>query len=190
MFLSLICLFSISIDEGFATRQGFKTLRKDDLCTLDLTRAGRRILEEFVRTESKQESNHASNTPTLQATPTNVHTSQATPTNTQATPTTNCLNPNTHLRYVYKHTFGACTKWHNIGVQLGLPKGILDIIARDPRLHDDSEYYREMLVKWMDSGCAKMEELLVVLEGVTVGMKNVGDAVRALSDDEKCFIGL
>ena len=167
--------FTVSTDEGFATGQGFKTLRKDDLRTLGLTIAGRRILEKHVKTEEIS--------PTIQATPT-------TTTITQATPTNNHLSPNTHLRYVYKYTFGACTKWNNIGLQLGVAKDRLDVIARSTSLHDDSEYYREMLTSWMDNGCATMEGLLDVLEGVTVGMKNIAEAVRALSEAEKQWMGL
>ena len=85
-------------------------------------------------------------------------------------PPTDHLSPNTHLRYVFKHTFGAHTKWFNIGLQLGLAKHTLDSISRNRSLHDDGDYYREMLTSWMHGGQATMEELVEVLKGPTVGM--------------------
>ena len=159
-------ILTFSEGEGFTTKRGFKKLTREDFLTLGLTLGGRRILEDHV--EQKEEETPAS----------------------QHLATTDGLDPNSHLRYVYKHTIGACTKWCNIGLQLGLPKHTLDTIARNTSLHDDSERYREMLTRWMEGRCAKTEELLEVLEGVTVGMKNVADAARALSEDEKRLIEL
>ena len=105
-------------------------------------------------------------------------------------PPTDHLSPNTHLRHVFKHTYGAHTKWFNIGLQLGLAKHTLDNISRNRSLHDDGDYYREMLTSWMHGGQAKMEELVEVLKGPTVGMEDVAKHVETLKDVEKRQIGL
>ena len=105
-------------------------------------------------------------------------------------PPTDHLSPNTHLRYVFKHTYGAHTKWFNTGLQLGLAKHTLDNISRNRSLHDDGDYYREMLTSWMHGGQATMEELVEVLKGPTVGMEDVAKHVETLKDVEKRQIGL
>ena len=70
----------------------------------------------------------------------------------------------------------------NIALQLGLAKHTLDSISRNRSLHDDGDYYREMLTSWMHGGQATMEELVEVLKGPTVGMEDVAKHV----DSERC----
>ena len=88
------------------------------------------------------------------------------------------------------HTEHAYTKWFNFGLQLGLAKHTLDSVSRNRSLHDDGDYYREMLTSWMHGGQATMEELVEVLKGPTVGMEDVAKHVVTLKNVEKRQIGL
>ncbi len=103
---------------------------------------------------------------------------------------TEYLDTSIHLKNVYSHTFEACTKWFNIGLQLDLAKHTLDSISRNTRLHDDGDYYREMLTSWMQTGEAKIEDLLEALKGPSVGMSDVARKVGELDDVKKNQLGL
>ena len=100
----------------------------------------------------------------------------------------NKLNLATHLIHVYNHTKEACKKWFDIGLQLGLEHHHLKLIERKKDLHDDSAYYRQMLVDWMNKGEATMEKLLEVFDMVSMG--DVVQKIRDLGDKEKALLGL
>ncbi len=93
--------------------------------------------------------------------------------------TTEYLSANDNLRHVFSLTYEARTKWFNIGLQLGLAKDVLDSIGRNRSLHEDGDYFREVLTSWMHGGNAKIKDLLEALKGPSVDMagvaRNVGE---------------
>ena len=147
---------------GFATKQAFNLLTIPELNNLGLTRGGVRLLQRHV--SANQDRVSASNNSESQPV-------QSVPT------TTEYLSANEHLRHVFSLSYEARTKWFNIGLQLGLAKDVLDSIGRNRSLHEDGDYFREVLTSWMHSGNAKIGDFLEVLEGPTVDMLNVARQV-------------
>ncbi len=150
---------------GFATKQAFNLLTIPELNNLGLTRGGVRLLQRHV--SANQDRMFASNNSESQAVPDSNISVQSVPT------TTEYLSANEHLRHVFSLSYEARTKWFNIGLQLGLAKDVLDSIGRNRSLHEDGDYFREVLTSWMHSGNAKISDFLEVLEGPTVDMLDV-----------------
>ncbi len=138
----------MSTDEGYATKQAFSLLTISELNDLRLTNGGKKLLAVQIQAN------------TISSSSASVQSSEY-------------LNASVHLKDLFSQTFEACNKWFNIGLQLGLPKHELDSISRNTRLHDDGDYYREMLTRWMQTGEAKMKDLVETLEGPTVGLQYI-----------------
>ncbi len=97
-----------------------------------------------------------------------------------------------HLKHVRKAVHKARLKWKDIGRDLDIPDDDLDTIQAE-RCHDQDSHTECLyftLKKWMQSGNARIEDLLDVLEGEIVGHRDLVQEIRAKNEEEKRKIGL
>ena len=80
------------------------------------------------------------------------------------------------LADIMELSFGARTKWYNIGLGLGLHYTILDGIAADSVTADTC--FRKMLVEWLHSGKIRTWRALAEAMGkITVGRHDLKDEI-------------
>ncbi|XP_064405771.1 uncharacterized protein LOC135350856 isoform X3 [Halichondria panicea] len=102
------------------------------------------------------------------------------------------LNVGMHLQNVRTTVHRARLQWKNIGRGLNVPDDDLESIheehCKDQDFHAECLYYT--LKKWMQSGIARIEDLLDVLEGEIVGHKDLVQEIRQQNEEQKRKIGL
>ena len=77
-------------------------------------------------------------------------------------------------------------QWKNIGRELGLSEGTIQSI-HEP---DDGECLHQVLLRWMKTGRATINDLLEALEDPTVDHRDIANKIRALKGDYRINIGL
>ena len=91
-----------------------------------------------------------------------------------------------HLRYVKEAVWQARAQWKNIGRSLGLSEGAIQSIHDQ----DDSECLHAVLLIWIHTGNATINDLLDALENRTVGRRDLAHNIRALKGKDRINIGL
>lgn len=65
-------------------------------------------------------------------------------------------------------------KWYDLGLQLGIPSGNLDVIKSD---NETSAAFREMLKQWLAGKEPSLEQLSEALQTKTVGQDWLGQDI-------------
>ena len=92
-----------------------------------------------------------------------------------------------HLRHVKRAVWEARTQWKNIGRSLpGLSEGTIQSIHEA----NDGECLHQVLLRWMKTGRATINDLLEALEDPTVDHRDIANNIRALKGKDRINIGL
>ena len=101
------------------------------------------------------------------------------------------LDINKHLRPVKNALLDAAYRWFPLGQALGVPPGTLRSIKFDRELHGDNDRLNEVLLIWMHSGQATIDQLLEALDSdPSVKRPDIANKIRALRGEERFKVGL
>ena len=100
------------------------------------------------------------------------------------------LDVNKHLRHVKNALLDAACLWYDIGLSLGILSGTLQSIKFDRELHGDKDRLNEVLLKWMHSGQATIEQLFKALVDPCVYRVDIANKIRSLKGEERFKVGL
>jgi len=93
-----------------------------------------------------------------------------------------------HLRHVLNETWGARTKWDNIGLDLRVDKATIESISIS-KMKEPENCYPEMLTVWLRRGEATWDQLLEVLESDFISFKDIPKKIRAYNTEKLKKIG-
>ena len=96
------------------------------------------------------------------------------------------LSMDKHLKHVKVAVWEVRAQWKNIGRSLELSEGAIQSIHGP----DDGECLHEVLLLWMQTGLATINDLLEALEDITVARHDIAHKIRALKGKDRINIGL
>ena len=76
------------------------------------------------------------------------------------------------LKWLVEELYPVQSKWYELGLQLEIPPGSLDVIKKDNA--ETSAAFREMLKQWVNGKEASLEKLSGALQTKSVGQDRLG----------------
>ena len=90
------------------------------------------------------------------------------------------LEVDKHLMSLKEAMWSARSKWKDIGRKLGITEGDIEAIHE----HDDGECLHKVLLNWVRTGRATINDLLKALESKVIGHPEIIGEIRSLIKEE------
>ena len=100
----------------------------------------------------------------------------------------NCtvLNVDSHLMLLKEAIWDARAKWRDIGLKLKVSEGDLATIHG----RTDADCLHEVLVHWMHTGRARIDDLLKALESKVIGHSDIAKEICSWKKEDQIRLGL